>query len=211
MTPEVVNASAIKAVPIVSSTPTIMPTRRLMTATSHQQDRNAILSAEFQLMLHVARARYKLALLNPVRLMMAGTVSPDSQRPYLFRLVISELTLTAETSVHLAFSPDVVLELGNHRPCLARCFSSPTLSRKPSVLCAPCQVRPPACRQRIAPQIREAAGLCMSLNSAPLRRRSPKALIVDFAPKGARVSPLLARARNRPARITRNHHASMAR
>jgi hypothetical protein len=79
VTPEVVNASAMKAVPIVSSTPKIMPSRRFMAEISHQQDWNAILSAGFQLMLHVARARYTLALLNPVRLMMAGTVSPDSR------------------------------------------------------------------------------------------------------------------------------------
>ena len=55
--------------------------------------------------------------------MIAGTVSPDSRSVSdLFDLLVSELTLATELhasilgfgdAVHLTFSPNVVLELGN--------------------------------------------------------------------------------------------------
>jgi hypothetical protein len=49
LTSDVVNASAMKAVPIVSSTPRIIPSRRFMAEISTDEDRNAIPGAEFQL------------------------------------------------------------------------------------------------------------------------------------------------------------------
>ena len=77
VTSAVTKASATKAVPIVSNMPTITPNMRFMTATpklacAHGQTRS------YQPMF--PNARYTLALLKPVRLMMAGTVSPDSRR-----------------------------------------------------------------------------------------------------------------------------------
>jgi hypothetical protein len=57
VTSDVVNASAMKAVPIVSSTPRIIPNRRFMAEISSDEDRNAIPGAEFQLKAHVPNAR----------------------------------------------------------------------------------------------------------------------------------------------------------